>query len=259
MKIKLYILGILLCYFCTAKAQKVDSVKLRLDVFGVNVAATTVSDDAVPINITTYDKVSWGDGFGVNNRAFIQALRNVVLPITLSKFNAKKDAESVNVTWATSMERNAAHFEILRSIDGKKFERISSVGAKGTSNELVNYSFKDTKPANGTNYYQLKSVDRDGAFTTSIIVAVQFDLNKTDVTVIANAANQTIKVNVYSPVNKVANFSIADINGKVLLNVKNISLQKGANVLEYALNTPPQLLIALLASANDKTAYKFYY
>ncbi|WAC39497.1 hypothetical protein [Pedobacter sp. SL55] len=259
MKIKLYILGILSCYFCNVQAQKVDSIKLRLDVFGANVAATTMSDDATPVSITTYDKVSWGDGFGVNNRAFIQALRNVVLPITLHKFNAKKDADAVNVTWSTTMEKNALHFEVLRSTDGKKFERITTVGAKGNSNELLNYSFRDTKPVNGTNYYQLKSVDRDGTFTTSIVVAVQFDLSKTEVTIIANSANQTIKVNVYSPVSKVANFSIADINGKILLNAKNVSLQKGNNALQYNLNAAPQLLIGLLSSANDKSAYKFYY
>ena len=259
MKFKLYILGVLLCYFSTAKAQKVDSIKLRLDIFGVNAAASTVSDDAVPVNITTYDKVSWGDGFGVANRAFIQALRNVVLPTTLQSFNAKKDGDAVKVNWATAMEKNASHFEILRSVDGKKFDRITSVGAKGNSNDLLNYSYRDTKPLNGTNYYQLKSIDRDGTFTTSIIIAVQFDLNKTDVTIIANAENQSIKVNVYSPVDKVANFSVADINGKILLNAKNIALQKGNNVLKYALNAPNQLLIGVMATAKEKTAYKFYY
>jgi hypothetical protein len=254
---KIIILSAIIFSAVLVKAQAVDLTRLLQDINGGNVAFFTTNEQGATIN--THADVSWGDGFGVNNRAFIQALRNVVLPITLQKFNAKKDADAVNVTWATTMERNAQHFEILRSTDGKKFERITTVGAKGNSNELVNYSFRDTKPANGTNYYQLKSVDRDGTFSTSIIVAVQFDLNKTDVVVIANSANQSIKVNVYSPTNKVATFSISDISGKVLFNAKNIALQKGNNVLEYSLNAPPQLLIALLASANEKNAYKFYY
>ena len=90
-------------------------------------------------------------------------------------------------------------------------------------------------------------------------MAVQFDLSKTEVTIMANSANQTIKVNVYSPVTKAASFAVVDVSGKVLLRVKNISLQKGNNALQYTLNATPQLLIGLLSSVNDKSAYKFYY
>ncbi|WP_199118488.1 hypothetical protein [Pedobacter sp. ASV28] len=253
----IFILLVMLCLSTYTKAQKVDPIKLLQDVNGGNVAFATINEQGGTIN--THADISWGDGFSVANRAFIQALRNEVLPITLSKFNARKDADAVNVTWATSMEKNALHFEILRSSDGKKFERIATIGAKGNANELINYSYRDTKPVNGTNYYQLKSVDRDGTFTTSIVVAVQFDLNKTDITVIASSANQHIKVNVYSPVNRIAGFTVSDVNGRVLLNAKNVSLQKGNNVLEYTLNASPQLLIALLSSATEKNAYKFYY
>ncbi len=254
---KIIILSGILFSAIMAKAQSVDLTKLLQDINGANVAFYTTNEQGGAIN--TYADVSWGDGFGVANRAFIQSLRNLVLPITLSKFNAKKDAEAVNLTWTTAMEKNALHFEIRRSTDGKKFEQIATVGAKGNSDSPVNYSFRDAKPASGTNYYQLKSVDRDGTFTTSIIVAVQFDLSKTEITIMANSANQTIKVNVYSPVTKAASFAVVDVSGKVLLRVKNISLQKGNNALEYTLNAAPQLLIGLLSSANDKSAYKFYY
>ena len=259
MKFKIYFIVLLAFAVNVTKAQKADSLKLLMDVSGGNVGASTQSDDAVPVTISTYDKVSWGDGYGVANRAFIQSLRNTVLPITLFKFNAKKDADAVNVTWSTSMEKNALHFEVLRSTDGKKFERIATVGANGNSNTLQNYSYRDHQPENGTNYYQLKSVDRDGTFSTSIVVAVQFNLNKTDIVVVANSANQNIKLNVYSPTATAASFSISDVNGRVLLRVKNLSIQKGNNVFEYPLNVPTQLLIAALISATEKSAFKFYY
>jgi hypothetical protein len=259
MKFKIYLLGLLLLAMNNAKAQKADSLKLLIDVSGGNVGSSTQSDDAVPVTISTYDKVSWGDGYGVANRAFIQSLRNEVLPIILFKFNAKKDADAVNVTWSTSMEKNALHFEVLRSTDGKKFERIATIGANGNTNTLQNYSYRDRKPENGTNYYQLKSVDRDGTFSTSIVVAVQFNLNKTDIVVVANSANQNIKLSVYSPVATAASFSISDVNGRVLLRVKNLAIQKGSNVFEYPLNVPAQLLIAALTSATEKNAFKFYY
>ncbi len=254
---KIIILSIISFSAVFVKAQTVDLTRLLQDINGGNVIFSTTNEQGGAIN--TFADVSWGDGFGVNNRAFIQTLRNAVLPIALLKFNARKDADVVKVSWATTMEKNASHFEILRSTDGKKFERIATVGAKGNSNELLNYSFRDTKPVNGTNYYQLKSVDRDGTFTTSIVVTANFDLNRTDVVVIANSANQSIKVDVYSPISKVASFSIVDINGKILLNVKDITLQKGANLLTYTLNAPPQLLIGVLSSVKEKTAYKFYY
>lgn len=259
MKSKIYLVILMVLAINAVKAQKVDSLKLLMDVNGGNVGATTQSDDAVPVTISTYDKVSWGDGYGLANRAFIQSLRNEVLPITLFKFNAKKEADAIHITWSTSMEKNALHFEVLRSTDGKKFKGIATVGANGNSSSLQNYAYRDRKPENGTNYYQLKSVDRDGTFSTSIVVAVKFDLNKTDMVVAANSAHQTIKVSVYSPVATSATFSVADVNGRVLLKTKNLSIQKGNNVFEYPLNVPAQLLIAVLSSATEKSAFKFYY
>jgi uncharacterized repeat protein (TIGR01451 family) len=89
------------------------------------------------------------------------------LPITLVSFQAAVKNDDVNVTWKTSLEKNIKHFEVERSANGVNFTTIGFVqpGQK-------NYLFIDKEPLVGNNYYRLKSLDKDGAFSHSTIAMV---------------------------------------------------------------------------------------
>jgi hypothetical protein len=82
-----------------------------------------------------------------------------------------KDA-GVKLEWETSSEINNDYFEIQRSANGIDFNAIGEVDGSGTTHEHHDYSFLDTKPYRGINYYRLKQVDYDGQFSYSDIVFV---------------------------------------------------------------------------------------
>lgn len=104
----------------------------------------------------------------------IIALQNseLALPIQLKSFLAVNNGNTVNLTWTSSSEINAALFEIERSIDGKRYARLGQVAAKGNSNTFNIYHFTDIKPST-VNHYRLKMVDLDGKASYSHIIMVR--------------------------------------------------------------------------------------
>lgn len=96
------------------------------------------------------------------------------LPVTLSSFKARKDGETAQLEWTTSLERNTSHFQIERSIDTKNWESIGSRTAIGESVHLNKYEFTDYRPSSGVNYYRLKMVDKDGTYVHSRAQSILF-------------------------------------------------------------------------------------
>ncbi len=98
------------------------------------------------------------------------------LPVELTAFKAEAtDQQQTQLTWSTSQELNSAYFSVERSKDGKSFEAIKTVNAQGQSNVTKNYSYLDTNPTYGVNYYRLKQIDTDGTIHSLRMVSVVID------------------------------------------------------------------------------------
>ena len=100
-----------------------------------------------------------------------------VIPIELSKFEAKATAKTTQLTWATASERNNALFQVEQSTDGTDFQTIGQVKGHGTTNTPQVYAYEHNTPSVGVNYYRLKQIDANGAFTYSPIRSVAFGKN----------------------------------------------------------------------------------
>jgi hypothetical protein len=97
-----------------------------------------------------------------------------VLPVKLSDFSAKAVNNSSALNWTTETEINTSRFIIEKSTDNISFIEAGTVNAKNNTATATSYSFTDSKPSNGINYYRLKMVDMDGSFETSKVVEVRF-------------------------------------------------------------------------------------
>ena len=97
------------------------------------------------------------------------------LPVTLRYFNGRMTESGALLGWATAREDNNARFQIERSRNITAFESIATIPSQapgGNSVTELTYSFTDTQPLPGVNYYRLVQTDRDGTRTTSKIVAL---------------------------------------------------------------------------------------
>lgn len=106
-----------------------------------------------------------------------------ILPVYLTKFNARNINETGVLTWTSSLEVNASHFEIQRSslvIDGNDRgetldkSSMTTLGEVEVTGSRSDYSFVDQNPLSGINYYRLKMVDLDGSISYSPVRAVEF-------------------------------------------------------------------------------------
>jgi uncharacterized repeat protein (TIGR03803 family) len=160
--------------------------------------------------ITEFNSVTMGAGPGS-----IMDLTATPLPVQWGDFTAKQKEQSVLLEWRTVQEQNADQFIIERSYTNATFQPIGAVTATGNTPTGTSYSFTDTDPFNGDNYYRLKQTDRDGNFTYSKTVRISVE-GRVDITLSPNPAqdNLTIKL----PANQTAkNISVTDASGRLVL------------------------------------------
>lgn len=149
-----------------------------------------------------------------------------VLPVEFSYFEADKKNNFVALTWGTATEIENDGFGIERSADGKIYEEIGFVVGEGNSNTEINYAFTDRAPLSGVNYYRLKQIDYNGAYSYSSIKVVELRKDtKLDINYDLGSENLIFRTE-----NELSNVSIFDMSGNKLIESKD-QYQIGENRL----------------------------
>ena len=157
-------------------------------------------------------------GAGWTGIDYIQFRTMSVLPLQLISFTAKLENGKSRLKWNTEREVNVSHFDIERSSDGNRFEKIKEVGSKGSGN----YNAVDEAPQKGYNYYRLKMVDKDGRFSYSNVEVVRSLTDAGFSFIMYPNPNSGLLVVEPSQSNKPVSVSIFDQHGRLLL-VKQIT------------------------------------
>jgi hypothetical protein len=137
------------------------------------------------------------------------------MPVNMILFNAYDYNNIVTLSFSTATEHNNDHFDIERSADGRIFEKIGEVKGAGNSIVRQDYTYTDQKPLNGVNYYRLKQVDFDGAFTYSPVRSVVFGKAQL-VTVFPTPANSTLTIRLDEALTENAQWQIMDMTGRIV-------------------------------------------
>ena len=94
------------------------------------------------------------------------------LPITLLKFDGKRNDGEIDLHWITLNETQNDYFSIERCNDNITFETRGKVKGAGHSNYIRNYTFTDTDNNEPIYYYRLKQVDYNGQSHLSPVIAL---------------------------------------------------------------------------------------
>ena len=161
-----------------------------------------------------------------------------VVPVTLIDFFAVARSGKVLLQWSTENEINSSHFEVERSNDGRNFEAIGIVNANGNSNTMLDYQLLDNFPENGINYYRLKMISKGGQYYYSKTISVILKNSNPGFIEIESAAikNNMLQIFISSVKKQSAKLCLYDANGRMVMPVLNITLQKGMNNLNRAVN-----------------------
>lgn len=137
---------------------------VRYDTLNSNVGFVTFNPFLNPPNACFYSEV-----FG-----------SATIPVTLRDFSGEvlfTDKNATKLVWQTATEYQNSGFEIEKSLDGLKFQKIGFVKGQGSTGG--DYAFIDSD-FDQKAYYRLKQLDEDGNFTYSktIALAVKNGKNK---------------------------------------------------------------------------------
>ncbi|HPD53911.1 MAG TPA: T9SS type A sorting domain-containing protein, partial [Bacteroidia bacterium] len=139
------------------------------------------------VNFTANGATSGGAGTIVNNPTNPYTTPTA-LPIELKSFDANPESEgSVTLSWVTASEINNDYFTLERSTDGMHYSVINKQPGAGNSTTERYYSFTDTEPDDGDNFYRLTQTDYDGKFETFDPVHVYVKNKNASGAAIANA------------------------------------------------------------------------
>jgi hypothetical protein len=89
------------------------------------------------------------------------------LPLVLTDFTVSGQGSSALLAWTIQDGTGIDHFDVQRNTDSTSFSLIGTVSAKADATGTSAYTFTDSKPAAGLNYYRLEVVSTDGSLTYS--------------------------------------------------------------------------------------------
>ena len=148
-----------------------------------------------------------------------------VLPVNLLSFDAQKQNTAVQLVWTTASEKSFSHFIVERSADPNNFMILQTIKATGSTEP---YTAIDQHPLQGTNFYRLKMVDDDGAYTYSKTIAISTGNSVSAISISPNpaASRCTLQMEVASAASET--ISIINTAGSIV-HQQELYLQTGTN------------------------------
>jgi len=138
-----------------------------------------------------------------------------IVPVELVQFTGERTSRGSNLRWETASEINNQGFGIERSSNGIDWNQIGYVEGNGNTTEIISYSYLDESPFDGYNYYRLRQNDFDGNFDYGNIVVVNYRLNKNELTVYPNPAENVVYLEINKELENV-NIQLVDSHGKIV-------------------------------------------
>lgn len=170
---------------------------------------------------------------------FFEKNGGVVVPVELTRFDAKPRGSTVDVAWSTASERNSDRFVIERSdaVAGNEpsFRTVGTVSASGNTTQNTDYTFRDMNVPGGVYLYRLMMADKDGSIDHSGAVqvvigsdAIALEINNISPQPAINAATMQFTLASASHVR----VELVNINGEVIATLFNAPANAGVNTVE---------------------------
>lgn len=165
-------------------------------------------------------------GIIVEDKLMLLGSREEPMPVTLADFQAEAVEKQALLSWITTEETGFSHFDVERSVDGLTWEALGRVPSARSGSG--HYTFTDTAPWDGENFYRLKMTDLDDSYAYSRIRSVVFGetgrpvLYPNPVTV-----NDVLTVQTGRP-EQVAALQLFDTGGSLVMQSAGLQLDTGS-------------------------------
>jgi len=173
-----------------------------------------------------YVDSSW---YIVLGNAVFKLNTQILLPLKLLSFSANGLGKVNQLNWQTATEINTLKFNVEKSVNAHDFSLIGTVTAAGNSTTAKSYSFTDTKPLYGVNYYRLQMVDKDGKYTYSDIKSVSNKSVDFKAQLYPSLVNNMVSILLNNSETQKTRVQIVNGGGKIVL-AQNFIAEKGTTI-----------------------------
>lgn len=182
----------------------------------------------------------------------VSVMGTTTLPITLNAFEGQQINNTIQLNWLVDSEVNLSHYNLEKSIDGQQFLVLNTQQKNNNFHTQQAYSFVDSKPQKGINYYRLQSVDKDGHFTYSSTIGVNFATSIIDLKILTN---NKLEVHFESNTFSQNHLKIFNQHGQIV-HQQVLNSQIGTNQISLFLNTLPKGIYVLQIEQNGQWVSK---
>ena len=140
----------------------------------------------------------------------------VTLPVNFISFEGANAGKNNNLKWVVDQESNLSRYEVQRSTDGFSFAAVKQVTARNSAIQTT-YSILDPLGQNPAPvyYYRIRSIDQDGSYTYSEIVAIRInDGQKFEV--LGNPFSQSITIRYTTSRTGKLSIALTDLQGRIV-------------------------------------------
>jgi uncharacterized lipoprotein YddW (UPF0748 family) len=209
-----------------------------------NLIAITTTDveefidaDVLPNTIYNYFVTSVDR---LNNESVVSNMATVntgILPLTLLNFDIERTQKNnVELKWQTANEVNTHSFDVERAINNNGFKKIATLAANDGSSQFDYKTTDYNVIENGTYYYKLKMIDKDGRFTFSDIKKISIAITYTDLIAYPNPIKKGGEVKlIWQGANTKVAYRLINTEGKVLMQ-NNVLFNTGVAKLTLSNN-----------------------
>jgi hypothetical protein len=164
-----------------------DSIVIYYDVSITSGAGGQVSNQGT-VTATGINMVTDDPDTGTPNDPTITPLNMFPLPAGIFELKAIPGQGNIQLYWNVRNEPDIIKYEIERSPDGRSFTKIGEVVSRG-SLPSYNYSFLDSNPHNGINYFRLRIIEQNSN-KYSVIIRVDMSAMNSFITLYPNPVLQ---------------------------------------------------------------------
>ena len=151
------------------------------------------------------------------------------VPLKLLSFSGQRNNSISYLNWVTENEFNVDRIEVQRSYDAASFITIGTRQARNSGNREL-YSYDDPSIYQGIAYYRLRSVDFDGTFCYSKIVALSDNSFVNTDFVVLNPARYVITIFNKTVEQGIFTYRLINSTGQTVLQ-GNLNFESGGNAV----------------------------
>lgn len=139
------------------------------------------------------------------------------LPVRLTTLTAVKTAAGVQLNWQVMNEADVVSYTVERSANGNTFTALVSQSPSLNNGSIAAYNYLD-QSATGTVYYRIRSVDKDGSVSYSMIAKLNLAVANSRLEVYPNPATGDRITLALSGLEKGKyQISLVDLSGRIVL------------------------------------------